>query len=535
MGKEGSEMIRDGIKILPLIIFLVLSTPLNPRYAFSELLPSNSLGRVSYVEGNVEVKAEDLEETVKVMVNMPILPGDLVITGEMSRVEIEMADGTRIRASSRTSFIMHSPVEEYSLPLIRLNSGRIGMRTKGNLQLVIDGPNYRVTSKGPALFHLRDEKGVAEISVKKGDISVEGNWGIKLLNDGMTAVIRDNRISTAAGIVHGGWITEFNEREVRSADYINSPGQFGQYELETYGRWIYVPVYGYIWKPYTYWGWAPYVNGHWFWRAKVGWIWISYEPWGWLPYHYGRWVYMPAWGWCWVPGTEWGLWIPGAVYWIYGSGWIAWGPLAPGEVFLFDRINVVKPINYGFPGGVVVVEKHAIIKNRIVVKPIRLPDDPLKRGRIAHPPLPNKNIRNEEIKVHRQDHFRENSLKRVEWNSEWQKGSRIIGTRERDESLAKDRFPIRQDLHRVNIENRRFERSIKNPISPGNHFGNDSRRKWQSPVIKGKSPGVFIESKNFSGSWINGGSGFSNGKRFPNMNGFQKLGSGFRSIMNPRH
>lgn len=244
---------------------------------------------------------------------------------------------------------------------------------------------------------------------------------------------------------------------------------------------------------------------------------------------------MPAWGWCWVPGTGWGLWIPGAVYWIYGPGWIAWGPLAPGEFFLWGRINIAKPINCGFPGGVVVVEKHAVIKNKIVVKPIKLADDPLKRGRIVQPPPPHQNDkRNEEVKVHRRDDFRGNSLKRVEMNFEGQKQPSITWTKERGESLVKDRFPIRQDPYKGNIENRRFERNVKYPINPSNHYGNDTKRKWQNPVIRDKSPGGFLESKNFSGSRITGGSGFSKSRRLSNLNSLQKFESGFRSFMNPR-
>src|SRR4029077_3265597 len=66
----------------------------------------------------------------------------------------------------------------------------------------------------------------------------------------------------------------------------------------------------------------PYSNGRWAW-SPWGWTWLSYEPWSWT-YHYGRWGYLPAWGWGWYPGSVWG---PAWVSWNRFGDYVGWAPL----------------------------------------------------------------------------------------------------------------------------------------------------------------------------------------------------------------
>jgi hypothetical protein len=63
-------------------------------------------------------------------------------------------------------------------------------------------------------------------------------------------------------------------------------------------------------------------------------VWVSYEPWGWMPYHYGRWAFVVSLGWCWVPPVHGAIyWGPGFVGWVYTPTYVAWVPLAPGEMY----------------------------------------------------------------------------------------------------------------------------------------------------------------------------------------------------------
>lgn len=102
-------------------------------------------------------------------------------------------------------------------------------------------------------------------------------------------------------------------------------------ELAPYGRWFSLDDYGYVWTPYDVAvGWRPYTNGYWVY-TDYGWTWASQYRWGWAPFHYGRWIFHPRHGWVWRPGTLWG---PAWVVWRHrsgpgGSGWVGWAPMPP--------------------------------------------------------------------------------------------------------------------------------------------------------------------------------------------------------------
>ncbi|HMF91525.1 MAG TPA: DUF6600 domain-containing protein, partial [Candidatus Angelobacter sp.] len=134
----------------------------------------------------------------------------------------------------------------------------------------------------------------------------------------------------------------------------------GAHDLDTYGRWVYVPGYGDVWQPYQQASWAPYQVGRWVWEPYWGWTWVSYEPWGWAPYHYGRWF---VWGssWVWWPGPVYRpyyrpVWSPAFVVFVgfgHGGGFgsIGWFPCGPHDYFYpwygrgFNRVNVVNVTN----------------------------------------------------------------------------------------------------------------------------------------------------------------------------------------------
>jgi hypothetical protein len=98
--------------------------------------------------------------------------------------------------------------------------------------------------------------------------------------------------------------------------------------LSSYGAWVEMPGYGYVWQPAA--GlqdprWRPYTLGHWDFTDD-GWTWVSDEPFGWITYHYGRWMRTHTLGWVWVPGDQW---APAWVSWRYGNDFVGWAPLPP--------------------------------------------------------------------------------------------------------------------------------------------------------------------------------------------------------------
>jgi hypothetical protein len=105
-----------------------------------------------------------------------------------------------------------------------------------------------------------------------------------------------------------------------------SPPQINFYRMMSqYGRWVRVPTFGRVWRPYASHGWRPYTYGHWIY-TEYGPYWEGYEPWAWAAYHYGSWIFDRRYGWVWVPGYEW---HPGRVAWARGYDTIGWMPLPP--------------------------------------------------------------------------------------------------------------------------------------------------------------------------------------------------------------
>jgi hypothetical protein len=100
--------------------------------------------------------------------------------------------------------------------------------------------------------------------------------------------------------------------------------------LDSYGNWIDLAPYGYVWTPRNMgYRWQPYRDGHWV-LTDDGWTWISHEEWGSIPFHYGRWGYDNYFGWFWVPDTVWG---PAWVSWRWNDQYVGWAPLPPGVEF----------------------------------------------------------------------------------------------------------------------------------------------------------------------------------------------------------
>src|SRR3990172_1258074 len=96
--------------------------------------------------------------------------------------------------------------------------------------------------------------------------------------------------------------------------------------MSQYGIWLPVQYFGMVWKPYTSYGWRPYLYGHWLY-TQYGPTWEGYEPWAWVGYHYGDWIFDRQYGWVWIPGYEW---HPGHVIWARSYGSIGWMPAPPG-------------------------------------------------------------------------------------------------------------------------------------------------------------------------------------------------------------
>ncbi|MCX7901619.1 MAG: hypothetical protein N2483_04910, partial [Burkholderiaceae bacterium] len=177
------------------------------------------------------------------------------------------------------------------------------------------------------------------------------------------------QLVAAASDLFDEWVAQRDQRDdaLRSTRY-TSPETTGIESLDEYGEWRTVETYGTVWFPASVpVGWAPYRYGRWAYIPPWGWTWIDDAPWGFAPFHYGRWVYIRS-AWAWVPGPYIArpCYAPALVAW-YGSpgvsmsigvSTVGWFPLAPGEIYIppyRHSQRYVSYVNFGYGSHVTVI------------------------------------------------------------------------------------------------------------------------------------------------------------------------------------
>ncbi len=311
-----------------------------PAYASDSTLGSL---RIRLIEGDVQVRTEEIGEWVPASINMPLVDGDRIWVPEGGRTELQVRDGSFLRLDENSALeILTVEKDSFQFYLTEGRSYANFRGLKGSL-LQIDTPVSSIRAYDRSNFRIETtQDGDTDISVYKGFVYAE-NWdGGTTVNEGNTLSLRGG---TYAELFPLGppdeWERWNRERDRRFAER-RPPSRYLPVELQAYssdfeenGRWVHVREYGYVWMPTVVVsvGWAPYRVGRWVWIGG-DYVWVSYEPWGWVPYHYGRWAFIATIGWCWVPPARGAVyWGPGFVGWVRTPTYVSWVPLAPGEIY----------------------------------------------------------------------------------------------------------------------------------------------------------------------------------------------------------
>ncbi len=316
--------------------------------------PGRGVARLSVIQGDVSVRRGDSGDWVAGAVNAPLVVRDRVMTGAASRAEIQFDWANMVRLASDSEIRLAEL--EYRRYQVQLARGTAMLRvlrdTDAEIELNTPEVSVRPLRKGAFRVTVRGDE--SEITVRSGEAEIYTPTGSERLRPGRTMLLRAGGASpefqTVAAIPRDRF-DDWNEsrdrylERTRSYRYV-SRDIYGADDLDYYGRWVWVPPYGWVWTP---WGvaawWAPYRYGRWVWVDWYGWTWLSYDPWGWAPFHYGRWFWHPPYGWCWYPGPRYHrhYWRPalvaffgfhvGGVHVGFGFGRIGWIPLAPYEPY----------------------------------------------------------------------------------------------------------------------------------------------------------------------------------------------------------
>jgi len=376
--------------------------------------------RISLVESQVFVLMNESPDWVPASSNLPLGPGDRVWVAGQGRAEVQLPQGNSIRLGNGTSLELRTFAVPGTLTT-RVGLER-GMATFSIRRLQpqtrvfqVDLPEASMRARAPSRF--RSDlfpDGSFQVSVHSGEIIVDTSGGITEVGSGQTLRVGPDRFPHLYASVLKDDFDRWNDlRDIQlsgpaGAAYL--PAELAAYapEFGANGRWVTVPEYGNVWAPIVETGWAPFKQGRWiWWRGEY--VWISDEPWGWAPYHFGRWRTYPEVGWIWVPPVEIAVvWNPGAVAWIEGPEFVAWVPLAPGEIFYGHRhygpwsVNITNVhvthvqvtnvlVNARVRNAAVVVHKNTFHGGRRAPASFIPPRDPFVgggRATLGRPPAP---------------------------------------------------------------------------------------------------------------------------------------------------
>jgi len=359
---------------MPRRIFAILAvlsacgTVLAPPVARASEVSHARIVRLSYAEGDVQLRADGGSRWQRAIVNTPVREGMELATGD-GRAEVEFENGLTTWMASNTLVEFPQLVLEDGAKITQLTvtQGTATFYVKPGRGDTLEVQAGQVLIRAPqkARFRVDVFGDGASVSVLHGGLDAEVHGATQHVNSRNTLAFRraaSPDISLAANPHSDAWDRWVSGRDDaqeaargETSDYLRAPLGYGMEDLSFYGGWVDLPGYGYGWQPYGIGaGWSPFFNGYWGSYGGFGPTWISYEPWGWLPYHYGGWVHSPMYGWVWAPGNF-SAWSPATVAWVrtptVALGWVPRGPRdsATGTPANLGR-GVITAMPTGVPG-----------------------------------------------------------------------------------------------------------------------------------------------------------------------------------------
>jgi len=316
---------------------LVLLTILGIAVTLPLQAGTKSESYISYDDGGTIVRTADDGRELDARVNLPVFPGDEVITNRRGRTEVRLADGNFLGIDRATSIRVASVLDSYdkdaSDTVVELRYGKVSVyRTdEATESFRLDTQSASYFAGEEAVFSVDSDSGGRDhVQVFDGNIEVRTPTRTTRVRAGESANIDDRGVYDLATDTRNSaddferWFLARTEH-YGSADsrYLDRSLAYSDQDLSEHGTWTFISGFGWGWRPYVNTGWRPYFYGQWVTGRNGCLTWVSYEPWGWVPYHYGRWAFDANYGWFWVPGDTY---APAWVYWWYSPGYIGWAP-----------------------------------------------------------------------------------------------------------------------------------------------------------------------------------------------------------------
>jgi len=489
-----------------------------------ETEPPGRVGRVSLVQGKVEIGGDIGTESSTAVVNWPVTTRNLVTTAPGARTEIRIGS-TSIRLDGDSSLEL-TELDDDSLRL-RLHFGSASIRVMNSevvpeFELRTAQATVRLTQPGRLRVDADRTPDTSVVSMLDGEAQVDGAGASLTVRAGRSAEVRDEDVRTlqARRDEFDDWALTRDQTLVaeQSSRYIGTE-MTGYEELDRHGSWSTHSDYGSLWTPTVVAsGWTPYRDGQWSYIAPWGWTWVDNAPWGYAPFHYGRWVQVHN-RWAWAPGRleRRPVWSPALVGWVGGGDWSVgfashnlhahgWYPLSPYDRYVpgyrlsnerLRRLNDWRHATRraaqqrpGHHGLTVVPREHFGGRGPVVVPRAPRPDRPnfaLPRGQGSAPPPPvvaraDWNNQRRDL-LERREVRQRLETDRVSRDSLVQDRGRIDADpmarqRESNQRLANERLQHQQRVVRQQEERDRMQRDLDNRMQSDRlGFGRHAERE----------------------------------------------------------
>ncbi|MDP9051686.1 MAG: FecR domain-containing protein [Acidobacteriota bacterium] len=294
---------------------------------------STRAARLTYVQGTVTVNEPNGGDSVPAQLNLPLLTGVQLVTGNDGQAEVEFEDGSIVRLTPNSALSLDNlaiQADGVFLTNLSLLHGlvycelratpqyRYWINVGGDILSPVENTTVRINfDEPPAIFSVLD--GTAEVERHGTPNSDRPNAGFQTqvrAGESLSADRTGNRYFLTQQIAADSW-DQWNEDRDQAAsadaadstpvrnDYAGAEG-YGWSDLDANGNWYNVPGQGTVWQPQIAVNdpnFDPYGNGAWVFYPNSGYLWASSYSWGWTPYRCGNWSYYNSFGWGWAPGA----------------------------------------------------------------------------------------------------------------------------------------------------------------------------------------------------------------------------------------
>ena len=325
--------------VVALLLLLVTAWTLNAR---ADDPPAPRTARLSFLQGDVTVDHLDNTAGDPAQLNMLLLEGSRLTTGEDGQAEVEFEDGSVVRVTPNSSVGLNTLSVDSSGNFhtqLTVLHGLVyaELRAAAKFSYSVNADGELITPVANASIRVNMDQPPAIVSVLDGTVHIEHpssaeTNGYKTdvhAGEALTGDASDGgRYFLLQSIEADSWDQWNQDRDQAAAEAAanrtaardNFAGDqgYGWSDLDANGTWYDVPGQGQVWQPTLAADaedFDPYGYGSWVAYPGAGYIWASGYPWGWTPFRCGRWSYWNSFGWGWSPGAG-----CGRAGWGFGGG-----------------------------------------------------------------------------------------------------------------------------------------------------------------------------------------------------------------------